>query len=130
MDSILSHVSLGVDDLDVACRFYDALLEPLGARRHFSMDDAAAWGRRFPEFWIGRPHDRAPASVGNGTHVAFLAAARADVDRAYAAGLEAGGRDGGAPGERREYGDGYYAGFLRDPFGNKVEVHCIDGFTK
>lgn len=125
-DSILSHVSLGVDDLTSAGRFYDALLAPLGVGRLMEEHGAIAWGRKFPEFWVGPPHDGKPASVGNGTHISFLATDRDQVDKAYAAGLKAGGSDDGAPG-LRPYAEGYYAAFLTDPFGHKVEVHTIDG---
>ena len=125
MDSLLSHVSVGVDDLDAAARFYDALLGAIGATRLYTLDGALAWGRKWPEFWVGLPIDDRPAGVGNGTHVGFLAESPKAVDAAFAAGLSAGGKDDGPPGPRREYGETYYAGFLRDPFGNKVEVHCL-----
>ncbi|MCR9175866.1 MAG: VOC family protein [Alphaproteobacteria bacterium] len=125
-DSILSHVSLGVDDTEAAGRFYDAFLAPLGIARIMEAHGAIAWGRAFPEFWVGAPLDGEPASVGNGTHVSFLATSRSQVDAAHAAGLTAGGSDDGAPG-LRAYGEGYYAAFLRDPFGHRVEVHTIDG---
>ena len=125
-DSILSHVSLGVDDLTSAGRFYDALLAPLGVGRLMEEHGAIALGLKFPEFWVGPPHDGKPASVGNGTHISFLATDRDQVDKAYAAGLKTGGSDDGAPG-LRPYAEGYYAAFLTDPFGHKVEVHTIDG---
>lgn len=125
MACLLGHVSLGVDDLAASGRFYDAMLGAIGATRLYTMEQAIAWGRKWPEFWIGTPIDDQPAAVGNGTHVAFMATDRGQVDAAYAAGLAAGGTDNGAPGPRAEYGEGYYAAFLRDPFGNKVEVHCI-----
>ncbi len=125
MDGLLSHVSLGADDLDTAGRFYDALLGAIGAKRLYSFDVALSWGRKWPEFWVCLPIDGAAPGVGNGTHVGFLAENTGQVDAAHAAGLAAGGRSDGEPGPRTEYGDTYYAAFLRDPFGNKVEVHCL-----
>ncbi|MDF1791009.1 MAG: VOC family protein [Thalassobaculaceae bacterium] len=125
MDGLISHVSLGVDDLETASAFYDALLTAIGARRLYTMDAAIAWGRKVPEFWVGLPIDGKPAGAGNGTHVAFLCVGPDQVRAGYAAGLAAGGSSDGAPGPRPEYTDGYYAAFLRDPFGNKVEVHSL-----
>jgi len=127
MDTLLSHVSLGVDNVAAVAPFYDRLLKPLGASRIHEEASAIGWGRKFPEFWIGRPLDGQPATVGNGAHVSFLALDRAQVDAAYAAGIAAGGSDDGRPGPRPEYGEGYYAAFLRDPFGHKIEIHTIDG---
>ena len=98
MDSLLSHVSLGVDDVAAGGRFYDALLKPLGASRIMEEGGAIAWGRKFPEFWIGVPLDGAAPAVGNGTHISFLALNRAQVDAAYASGLASGGADDGPPG--------------------------------
>ena len=91
MACLLGHVSLGVDDLAASGRFYDAMLGAIGATRLYTMEQAIAWGRKWPEFWIGTPIDDQPAAVGNGTHVAFMATDRGQVDAAYAAGLAAGG---------------------------------------
>lgn len=123
--SILHHVSIGTADLEAACRFYDAVMAPLGARRIMEVPSAVAYGKRFPEFWVGRPLDGAPASAGNGVHVSFIAPSREAVDAFHAAGLGAGGIDDGAPGPRPIYGPGYYGGFLRDPDGHKVEAAII-----
>jgi len=125
MQGLLSHVSLGVDDLEVAGRFYDAVLGAIGGARLYTMDEALAWGRQWPEFWVGLPIDGKPAGVGNGTHVAFMCSGPDQVRAAYAAGLTVGGSGDGEPGPRTEYGERYYAAFLRDPFGNKVEVHSM-----
>lgn len=122
--SLVSHVSVGVADVPRAGVFYDAVLAVIGARRIMAQDWGIGYGRTFPEFWASRPHDRAAASVGNGVHVCFSAADQAEVDAFHAAGLQAGGTDDGAPGFRPDYAPGYYAAFLRDPDGNKVEALC------
>jgi catechol 2,3-dioxygenase-like lactoylglutathione lyase family enzyme len=123
----LSHLSLGTTDLDRAGAFYDRVLAVLGIRRIEAFPGGIGWGRRFPEFWMQTPIDGAPAAVGNGTHVAFLAADRAGVDAFHAAGLAAGGRCEGPPGPRPAYGEHYYAAFLRDPDGHKIEAMVWDG---
>jgi catechol 2,3-dioxygenase-like lactoylglutathione lyase family enzyme len=126
---VFSHVTLGCDDLDRAAAFYDALLVPLGLVRRMVEPDggppAACWvkpGSALPRFYVYLPFDGRPASAGNGTMVAFLAPSPDAVDIAHRAGLAAGGRNEGAPGPRPHYGRGYYAGYLRDPDGNKVQV--------
>ena len=124
--SILSHVSLGTNDMARAASFYDAALAPLGVSRVAEHPGAIAWGKAFPEFWLHEPVDGAPASVGNGSHVGFLAASREAVNAFHAAALEAGGTDEGAPGARPLYGPPYYGCFVRDPDGNKIEASHWD----
>ena len=130
---MFSHVTVGCSDLDRASVFYDAVLAPLGlVRRTITPDGGpagACWiapGQALPRFYVYEPFDRKPASVGNGSMVAFLAPTPAAVDQAHAAGLAAGGTDEGVPGPRPHYGDGYYGAYLRDPDGNKVHVVCRD----
>ena len=117
---MFNHVSVGIRDLDQASRFYDAVLGALGYRRTFSESFGCAWGVEWPEFWAQLP-DSGEAIAGNGTHVAFIAPSREAVDRFHAAALAAGGSDAGAPGPR-DYTPDYYAAFVRDPDGNKLEA--------
>lgn len=120
--SILSHVSIGTDDLERALAFYDRVLPTLGCRRIVEHPGAVAYGKRFPEFWVQRPFDGRPASVGNGTHIGFLAESKDAVDAFHRAAVAAGGRDDGAPGARPDYGAAYYGCFVRDPDGHKIEA--------
>ncbi len=124
--SILSHVSIGVNDYPTAIAFYDAVLAPLGIATIMDLEDARAYGRAFPEFWVQRPIDGGAATIGNGTHISFFAASKAEVDAFHAAGLAAGGTCDGAPGPREEYGQPYYGAFLRDPEGHKIEATFWD----
>jgi catechol 2,3-dioxygenase-like lactoylglutathione lyase family enzyme len=117
---MFNHVSVGIRDLDQASRFYDATLGALGYSRTFSESFGCAWGVEWPEFWAQLP-DGGEAIAGNGTHVAFIAPSREAVDRFHAAALAAGGSDAGAPGPR-DYTPDYYAAFVRDPDGNKLEA--------
>lgn len=126
---MFSHVTVGVGDLKRAARFYDALLAPLGLRqRPVTPDDgpdARCWvdpTRPLPRFYAYNPFNRHPATVGNGSMVAFQAASPEAVDAAYAGGMAAGGADEGRPGERPHYGKGYYGAYLRDPDGNKIHI--------
>ena len=124
--NILSHVSLGTNDIDKAAAFYDAVLTPLGCKRVMEHPGGIAYGKAFPEFWIQQPADGKPASLGNGTHVSFVAPAREAVQAFYDAALAAGGRDEGAPGPRPDYGEPYFGCFVRDPDGHKLEATFWD----
>ena len=100
-------------------RFYDAVLFALGARRMVQSEHAIAYGVNGPEVWIVvRGRAPAPATVTSRCR----ASGKAAVDAAYAAGLANGGSDDGAPGLRPQYGRRYYAAYLRDPDGLRVEV--------
>lgn len=124
--SILSHVSIGTNDLERALVFYDAIMATLGASRQFEHPEAVAYGRAFPEFWVSTPLDDGMASQGNGTHFAFFAHDREQVDAFHAAAIEQGATDEGAPGPRPEYGAPYYGCFVRDPDGHKIEATFWD----
>lgn len=116
---MIDHVGFEVADLARSARFYDAVLYSLGARRMLSSEHAIAYGFDDPLLWIvvrGRP----PAP-GYG-HLALSATGRAAVNAAHRAGLANGGADDGSPGPRPQYGEGYYAGYMRDPDGLRVEV--------
>jgi len=126
---MFSHVTVGTRDLDRATAFYNAVLAPLGLKQRIVQPDggpkSACWivpSSPLPRFYVYVPFDGQPAMPGNGTMVAFAAPSPATVEAAHAAGIEAGGRDEGAPGPRPRYGEGYYGAYLRDPDGNKVHL--------
>jgi catechol 2,3-dioxygenase-like lactoylglutathione lyase family enzyme len=125
--SVLSHVSLGTNDYPRAKVFYDAVLATLQIRCVMDFDGGAGYGRQFPEFWIQRPHDHGPASVGNGVHVAFLANSEQEVKAFHAKAIALGAKDDGPPGFRKEYADNYYAAFVRDLDGHKIEAMLMVG---
>jgi catechol 2,3-dioxygenase-like lactoylglutathione lyase family enzyme len=116
---MIDHVGFEVSDLQRAARFYDALLYPLGARRMLDSEHAVAYGINGPQIWIV-VRGLAPGP-GYG-HLALQASGKAAVDAAHAGGLANGGSDDGPPGQRPQYGRRYYAAYLRDPDGLRVEV--------
>ncbi len=124
--SILSHVSIGVTDFERSAAFYDAVLPTLGCRRVMGFPGAVAYGKAFPEFWVQTPIDGQPGSVGNGTHIGFIAPSREAVQAFHQAALAAGAKDDGAPGLRPNYGEAYYGCFVRDPDGHKIEATFWD----
>ena len=124
--SIISHVSLGTNDFPNAAAFYDAVLATIGARRLVEHEDAIAYGRQFPEFWIHPPLDDKPATTGNGTHLAFFANSKQSVDDFHRVALDHGGTCDGPPGPRPEYGKPFYGCFVRDLDGHKIEATFWD----
>lgn len=122
---MFGHITVGTNDLDRAIRFYDSVLAALGHTRSMTGDRFASYGDRAgARFFVMTPFDGAPATVGNGVHVAFAAASRAAVKAFHAAALAAGGRDEGAPGLRPRYHEQYYGAYVRDPDGNKLQAVC------
>ncbi|MDH6232997.1 catechol 2,3-dioxygenase-like lactoylglutathione lyase family enzyme [Mesorhizobium soli] len=126
---MLSHVTVGTHDLERAARFYNAVLAPLGLGQRVVTPDggppALCWVSShapLPRFYVYIPRNGQPATAGNGSMIAFLAASDETVQAAWSAGLASGGTDEGAPGERPHYGDGYFGAYLRDPDGNKIHI--------
>jgi catechol 2,3-dioxygenase-like lactoylglutathione lyase family enzyme len=132
---MLRYVYFGTNNLEKAIVFYDAALAPLGMQRCVTGDPewdlvAAGWGTyedagaRELGFWVGKPFDQRPASVGNGSMVAFTALTWKAVDAFHAAALANGGTCDGPPGIRLHYASDFYAAYVRDPDGNKLAAVC------
>ena len=121
---MIDHVSIGVRSIANAKRFYDAALQPLGYRCLNEGDGSLGYGREAVGFWVGHGKRPVPADEGSGLHFCFSAPTRAGVDAFHAAALAAGGRDNGRPGFRPDYGASYYAAFVIDPDGYRLEAFC------
>jgi catechol 2,3-dioxygenase-like lactoylglutathione lyase family enzyme len=115
---------LGTSDLERAARFYDAIAAEMGVGRMMEYESFIAWGKPDGGAGVGltKPFDGNPPTVGNGVMVALQASDRAQVDKLYAIALANGGTDEGPPGER---GPGFYAGYFRDPDGNKLNAFVM-----
>ena len=125
---MLDHVGFAVSDAERSRRFYEQALAPLGITLIMTAtpDQTEARGTAHgfgsngkPYFWVG-DNER----VGEGTHVAFTAETRAEVDSFYEAAIAAGGKDNGAPGIRAHYHPNYYGAFVLDPDGLNIEAVC------
>jgi len=126
---MIDHVSLAVRDLKAAERFYTALLAPLGMTKLREWPDAAVgYGKTYPEFWINRRDGLARLPGDSGVHICLRAGSSEAVDGFHAAALAQGGTSDGVPGLRPHYNVRYYAAFVRDLDGNRIEaVTFIDG---
>jgi catechol 2,3-dioxygenase-like lactoylglutathione lyase family enzyme len=122
---MIGYVTLGTNDIDRAARFYDALLGEIGARRMMQTDRFVVWfvAPDKPALGVFKPFDGNPATVGNGVMVALLVDSPAKVDALYKKALELGATDEGAAGPRGI--PGFYAGYFRDPDGNKLNFYCF-----
>jgi catechol 2,3-dioxygenase-like lactoylglutathione lyase family enzyme len=121
---MLNHVSIGVRDLDRTKRFYDAALEPLGYRCLDAGDTSLGYGSDISVFLIDKAERPVEADTGSHLHFCFDAPSRDSVDAFHAAALKAGGGDNGGPGLRTSYGPNYYAAFVVDPDGYRIEAYC------
>jgi catechol 2,3-dioxygenase-like lactoylglutathione lyase family enzyme len=123
---MIGYVTLGTNDREKSAIFYDALCGELGVGRMMENDQFIAWGKPGGGAGIGltRPADGNAASVGNGVMVALEAKDEAQVQRLYDIALANGGSCEGPPGAR---GEGFYAGYFRDPDGNKLNAFMMTG---
>jgi catechol 2,3-dioxygenase-like lactoylglutathione lyase family enzyme len=120
---MIDHVSIAVRDLRAAEPFYTALLAPLGLTKLRDWPDAAVgFGKKHPEFWINRRSEMNRVAADSGVHICLRAPDTEAVDAFHAAALKAGGTSDGAPGLRPDYHARYYAAFIRDPDGNRIEA--------
>jgi catechol 2,3-dioxygenase-like lactoylglutathione lyase family enzyme len=119
---MLHHLSLGTNNIKRAKAFYDPLISLIGFRLLKSSETAAHYGASDIVFSLETPVDGSAASSGNGVHIAFQAPDRETVRQFHTAALANGGADEGSPGIRPNYNANYYAVFVRDPDGNKIEA--------
>ena len=127
--SIISHITLGTNDTERAGRFYDEVLGVLGFERLAKPPGKPPAYEKggMPTIYLYPPEDGRPATWGNGTHIAFIADSKQAVHNFHAAAIRLGGSCEGEPGPRPHYGDNYYAAYVRDPDGNKLQAVCYSG---
>jgi catechol 2,3-dioxygenase-like lactoylglutathione lyase family enzyme len=121
---MLNHVSIGVRDIARTKRFYDAALKPLGYSALSAGDTSLGYGKENVMLWISATDKPVLADTASGLHFCFDAPTRKSVAAFHAAALGAGGKDNGKPGLRADYGPDYYAAFVVDPDGYRLEAYC------
>ncbi|MCP3469190.1 VOC family protein [Bradyrhizobium sp. CCGUVB1N3] len=119
---MIDHISVGVSDLDRSAKFYEAMLATLGLTRLVIRPGTVGFGKAYPEFWINLRAGMAPVAPGSGVHICLRAKTTTEVDAFHAAALAAGGASDGAPGIRPHDRVRYYAAFVTDPDGNRIEA--------
>ena len=119
---MIDHVSVGVADLERAAHFYEATLAALGLTRVVTRPGTIGFGKAYPEFWINLRAGMAEVAAESGVHICLRAKTIGEVDAFHAAALQGGGRSDGAPGLRPHDRVRYYAAFVIDPDGNRIEA--------
>jgi catechol 2,3-dioxygenase-like lactoylglutathione lyase family enzyme len=119
---MIDHISIGVSDLDRSMHFYESVLGAIGYAKLEVRPHTIGFGKRYAEFWLNHRPGMARVGAESGFHVCLRAASTQAVDAFHSAALAAGGRSDGAPSERPQHGVGYYAAFVVDPDGNRVEA--------
>ncbi|HKU24433.1 MAG TPA: VOC family protein [Candidatus Sulfotelmatobacter sp.] len=123
--TIFTHVAVGTNDLERARDFYDNILGKIGLKRITDLgDNGSAWGQNSLSFFVLKPVNGQPATVGNGVTVSFEAPDRASIHAFHEAALAAGATDEGAAGPRG-WAPNAYAAYVRDLDGNKLAVYCF-----
>jgi len=121
---MLDHVSIGVTDIVTARRFYDSVLAPLGYKCLSADSDAIGYGRDSIALWILKIPQSTVQEERRGLHFCLQAPSRHSVDAFHRKALAVGGFDNGRPGVRADYGPDYYAAFVVDPDGYRLEAYC------
>jgi catechol 2,3-dioxygenase-like lactoylglutathione lyase family enzyme len=119
---MIDHISVGVSDLKRSAHFYELTLAPLGLSRLVTRPATVGFGKSYPEFWINLRPRMSPVPPEGGCHICLRAKSAGEVDAFHAAALKAGGSSDGAPGLRPHDRVRYYAAFIRDPDGNRIEA--------
>jgi catechol 2,3-dioxygenase-like lactoylglutathione lyase family enzyme len=119
---MIDHISVGVSDLERSARFYEATLAPLGLAKLVTRPATVGFGKRYPELWINLRLGMPPVAPESGCHICLRAKCESEIDAFHEAALSAGGASGGVPGLRPHDRVRYYAAFIRDPDGNRIEA--------
>lgn len=120
---MFDHVSVGVADIPRSGKFYDAVLKPLGYTRLSDGETSLGYGAKAVALWLGATGRPVAPDMESGLHFCFVAPDRKSVDAFHAAALKNGGADNGKPGVRPDYGPKYYAAFVIDPDGYRIEAY-------
>ena len=119
---MIDHVSVAVRDMAASAAFYDAVLGPMGYARIIDAPQAVAYGKRYPELWLNLRQNMPDVPADTGCHICLRARSEDVVKEFHAAALNGGGTCDGPPGPRQAALTGYYAAFVKDLDGNKIEA--------
>lgn len=119
---MIDHVSVGVSDLELSTAFYEAVLGAIGMTCLVRREATVGFGKRYPEIWLNHRPAMGAVDQATGVHICFRARSEEAVRAFHASALAHGGADDGAPGPRKAEMTPYFAAFVRDPDGNRLEV--------
>ncbi len=125
---MIGYTTVGTNNFEKACAFYDSVLAELGAKRKMDFGEFILWGHEDPQspgFSVSKPFNKEAATYGNGTMVALLATSKEQVAAVYNKAIAEGGTCEGGPGYRGDTSMGFYAAYFRDLDGNKLNAFCI-----
>lgn len=122
--TMINHISIGVKSTTRTKAFYDAALKPLGYRCLSESPGSLGYGAKDVVLWISEVRKPVPPDMESGLHFCFDAPTRKSVDAFHKSALAEGGKDNGKPGLRADYGESYYAAFVIDPDGYRIEAYC------
>jgi catechol 2,3-dioxygenase-like lactoylglutathione lyase family enzyme len=121
---MINHISIGVKSTARTKAFYDAALKPLGYRCLSESPGSLGYGAKDVVLWISEVKKPVPPDMESGLHFCFDAPTRKSVDAFHKSAMAEGGKDNGKPGLRADYGENYYAAFVIDPDGYRIEAYC------
>ena len=119
---MIDHVSIGVKDIDMATNFYQPVLNEIGLIKLIEKSGTVGFGKKYPEFWLNHRPEKDTNCSDSGNHLCLRAKGIEEINRFYNLALELGAKSGGNPGYRTEYDSSYYACFIIDDDGNKIEI--------
>jgi len=119
---MIDHVSLAVSDLVRAVAFYERAFAPLGLSKLVTRPAMVGFGKSYPEVWINLRSDMQRLSADSGAHICLRAKTTAEVDAFHVAAMAAGATSESAPSLRRHDRVRYYAAFIIDADGNRIEA--------
>jgi catechol 2,3-dioxygenase-like lactoylglutathione lyase family enzyme len=121
---MIDHISIGVKEVARTKRFYDAALKPLGYSCLYDSESSLGYGKDQIQLWLNHAKKPVKPDMESGLHFCFAAPTRKSVDAFHKAALTAGASDNGKPGLREDYGADYYAAYVIDPDGYRIEAYC------
>jgi catechol 2,3-dioxygenase-like lactoylglutathione lyase family enzyme len=119
---MIDHVSIPVRDLELSSTFYESVLAKIGYSKLVVKDGTVGFGKKYADFWLNHRLNLSSLSISDGFHVCLRALSIQQVEDFFNTAVALGAKSDGAPGYRAEYSNSYFAAFVIDPDGNKIEV--------
>ncbi len=119
---MIDHVSIPVSNLSKSSEFYESLLAELEYKKLVSKSGTVGFGKKYPDFWLNERPALSVEGISDGFHVCIRASSVEQVNAFHRKGIALGGKSDGVPGFREQYSKSYYAAFIQDVDGNRLEA--------